>query len=35
MAMVFHWPPSSFDEMTISELIKWHRLAAVRIGQNE
>ncbi|MGO2335562.1 GpE family phage tail protein [Providencia sp.] len=35
IAMVFHWPPSSFDEMTISELIKWHRLAAVRIGQNE
>ncbi|WEB86414.1 MULTISPECIES: hypothetical protein [Providencia] len=21
--------------MTISELIKWHRLAAARIGQNE
>ncbi|WP_258526548.1 GpE family phage tail protein [Providencia alcalifaciens] len=35
MAMVFHWSPDSFSEMTISELIKWHRLAAARIGQNE
>nr|WP_308808371.1 GpE family phage tail protein [Providencia sp. PROV011] len=35
IAMVFHWSPASFSEMTISELIKWHRLAAARIGQNE
>ncbi|EPC7545006.1 GpE family phage tail protein [Morganella morganii] len=35
IAMVFHWPPVSFDTMSVSELLKWHRLAAARIGQND
>ncbi|WP_345740023.1 GpE family phage tail protein [Morganella morganii] len=35
IAMVFHWPPVSFDTMSVSELLKWHRLAATRIGQND
>ncbi|HDS2911802.1 GpE family phage tail protein [Morganella morganii] len=35
IAVVFHWPPSAYDEMTISELIKWHGLAAARTGQDE
>ncbi|EPL3703174.1 GpE family phage tail protein [Morganella morganii] len=34
IAVVFHWPPSAYDEMTISELLKWHGLAAARTGQD-
>lgn len=30
IAVVFHWPPSAFDDMTIAELIEWHELARER-----
>ncbi|MFP0418637.1 GpE family phage tail protein [Acinetobacter nosocomialis] len=30
MAVIFHWPPSAYDDMDIIELTKWHQLALKR-----
>ena len=30
IALVFHWPPSVMDAMSISELMEWRKLAAER-----
>ncbi|ENT3300311.1 GpE family phage tail protein [Acinetobacter baumannii] len=34
MAVIFHWPPSTYDEMDIVELSKWHRRALLRNQTN-
>ncbi|MCU4361026.1 GpE family phage tail protein [Acinetobacter sp. WU_MDCI_Abxc22] len=30
IAVIFHWPPSTYDDMDIVELSKWHRRALKR-----
>ncbi|ETQ78863.1 phage tail protein, P2 GpE family [Acinetobacter baumannii UH5107] len=30
IAIIFHWPPSAYDDMDIVELSKWHRMALKR-----
>ncbi len=30
IAVIFHWPPSTYDDMDIAELTKWHQLALKR-----
>lgn len=30
IALVFHWPPSAMDAMSLSELMRWHALALDR-----
>ncbi|HFG7029786.1 TPA: GpE family phage tail protein [Acinetobacter baumannii] len=30
MAVIFHWPPSTYDDMDIVELSEWHRRALKR-----
>ncbi|HFI0904174.1 MULTISPECIES: GpE family phage tail protein [Acinetobacter] len=30
MACIFHWPPSAYDDMDITELSKWHHHALKR-----
>ncbi|MEW0921207.1 GpE family phage tail protein [Acinetobacter baumannii] len=30
IACIFHWPPSAYDDMDITELSKWHHLALKR-----
>lgn len=30
IAAVFHWPPSAFDEMPLSELMSWRERARER-----
>ncbi|MFP4700260.1 GpE family phage tail protein [Pasteurella multocida] len=31
VAMVFHWQPSAFDDMTFSELMEWREKARQRV----
>ncbi|WP_171263479.1 GpE family phage tail protein [Acinetobacter silvestris] len=30
IACIFHWPPSAYDDMDMTELSKWHQLALNR-----
>ena len=30
IAAVFHWPPSAFDDMSLSDLVRWRELAVTR-----
>ncbi|MFZ6772297.1 GpE family phage tail protein [Undibacterium sp. SXout7W] len=30
LAMVFHWPPSAMDDLTIVELMDWRERARIR-----
>ncbi|WP_308463939.1 MULTISPECIES: GpE family phage tail protein [Acinetobacter] len=30
IAVIFHWPPNTYDDMDLSELSKWHRMALKR-----
>ncbi|MCT9416985.1 GpE family phage tail protein [Acinetobacter baumannii] len=30
IAVIFHWPPSAYEDMDIIELTKWHQLALKR-----
>lgn len=30
IAMVFHWPPSAFAEMSFAELMQWRDMARER-----
>lgn len=30
IAVVFHWPPSEMDVMSLEELMRWHELAVER-----
>ncbi|MEX9781095.1 MULTISPECIES: GpE family phage tail protein [Providencia] len=32
IATVFHWGPSEYDNMTLSDLLLWHRRAVARSG---
>lgn len=34
IAVIFHWPPSTYDDMDIVELSKWHRRALIRNQTN-
>ncbi|MDB5683570.1 MAG: Phage GpE [Sphingomonas bacterium] len=31
LAIVFHWPPSAMDGMSLPELMAWHARAAERV----
>ena len=35
LAVVFHWAPSVMDEMSIPDLMGWHRRAAKRSQTSE
>jgi len=35
IAVVFHWPPSEMNAMTLPELMRWHEKARVRSGGTE
>ncbi|MBT0887556.1 GpE family phage tail protein [Acinetobacter towneri] len=30
IAVVFHWPPQTYEHMSLTELSKWHQLAIER-----
>ncbi|MBW8824656.1 MAG: GpE family phage tail protein [Xanthomonadales bacterium] len=30
IAIVFHWPPETFDRMSVTELVGWHDKALIR-----
>ncbi|WP_320159816.1 GpE family phage tail protein [Acinetobacter sp. S54] len=34
MAVVFHWPPQTYLNMTLSELMQWHQKAIERSGND-
>ncbi|WP_308748285.1 GpE family phage tail protein [Acinetobacter seifertii] len=34
IAVVFHWPPHTYNEMTLSQLMKWHQKAIERNGSD-
>lgn len=31
LAVVFHWPPSAMDQMSLAELMAWRAQAARRV----
>lgn len=35
VAVIFHWPPSAFDTMTLPELMSWREAARIRSGAEE
>jgi len=35
VAVVFHWPPSAMDDMSVSELMQWRERARVRVEPND
>jgi hypothetical protein len=35
VALVFHWPPSEMDRMTLPELARWRALALARHNPEE
>ncbi|WP_257296981.1 GpE family phage tail protein [Endozoicomonas sp. YOMI1] len=32
IAVIFHWPPSEMERMTVEELVAWHQRATKRMG---
>lgn len=32
VSVIFHWPPSEMDNMTLSELMGWREQARLRSG---
>lgn len=32
IAVVFHWPPQAFTDMSLNELMEWHQKAIERNG---
>ena len=34
IAVVFHWPPQAFEDMTLTELMQWHQKAIERNGSD-
>lgn len=35
IAVVFHWPPSEMNTMTLAELQRWHEKARLRAASLE
>ncbi|WP_325776009.1 GpE family phage tail protein [Acinetobacter pollinis] len=35
MAVVFHWPPQVYKDMSLIELMQWHQKALERNGTND
>ncbi|WP_073530329.1 GpE family phage tail protein [Serratia marcescens] len=35
IAVIFHWPPSEMNDMTLAELIGWRHRALQRSGVNK
>lgn len=35
IAVVFHWPPSEMDAMSVQDLARWHELALERAPNAE
>lgn len=35
VAVVFHWPPTAMDGMSVSELMEWRERARVRVSPDE
>ncbi|WP_084682881.1 GpE family phage tail protein [Perlucidibaca piscinae] len=35
IAAVFHWPPSTMDDMDLAELMGWREDARKRCGQDD
>ncbi|UXD29898.1 hypothetical protein FORC066_2688 [Yersinia enterocolitica] len=35
IAVVFHWPPSATDPMTVGELLEWRHKAIIRNGGSD
>ncbi|WP_137936096.1 GpE family phage tail protein [Chitinivorax sp. B] len=35
IALVFHWPPSAFKHMSLTELMDWREAARVRWSNHE
>ncbi|WP_456386427.1 GpE family phage tail protein [Profundibacter sp.] len=35
IAVVFHWPPSEMNAMSVAELARWHELALARAPNTE
>ena len=35
IAAIFHWPPSAFDTMTLTDLAMWREEARLRSGAEE
>lgn len=33
VAVIFHWPPSEMDRMTVPELMTWEAEARLRAGE--
>ncbi len=31
VALVFHWPPSAYDDMRLNDLMGWHDKALARL----
>ncbi|WP_323128069.1 GpE family phage tail protein [Acinetobacter pittii] len=34
IAVVFHWPPQAFRDMSLSQLMQWHQKAIDRNGND-
>jgi len=34
IAVVFHWPPQAFADMSLIELMQWHQKAIERNGSD-
>jgi len=32
IAVVFHWPPSAMDELSVLDLMEWRERARIRSG---
>ncbi|MBJ9954404.1 GpE family phage tail protein [Acinetobacter baumannii] len=35
IAVVFHWQPQAFTDMSLSELMEWHQKAIERNGADD
>jgi hypothetical protein len=35
VAVIFHWPPSAFDDMSLADLMAWREEARIRSGAEE
>ncbi|ENT8390261.1 GpE family phage tail protein [Acinetobacter baumannii] len=34
IAVIFHWPPQTYTNMSLSELMQWHQKAIERNGND-
>ncbi|WP_111895954.1 GpE family phage tail protein [Acinetobacter sp. MB5] len=34
IAVIFHWPPQFYDEMSLYQLMQWHQKAIERNGND-